>query len=141
MTRSWPEGIGSGSPAEEPEIDAHVVEALRALDPCSADEGYWSRFRAAVLRRAAPELARRRLAARVTVAEVLASWARTVVPTALLAAAIAGVVLMKAREAPAPRPVDVEEMLVAGMEGSSIPATLGGEGTDAGAVTFAMGTF
>ena len=53
-------------PAGEPELDAELSAALRALDPATDDATYWLRFRAWVVESAAPELARRRLAAGVT---------------------------------------------------------------------------
>ena len=60
----------------------------------------------------------------VTMGDVLTSWARMVVPTAVLAAALAGMVLMRTHTVSVAAPARVEELLVAGMEGETIPTTL-----------------
>lgn len=109
--------------------DMTVAELLGRLSPEADDPSYWVRFRARVMRAAAGELARRRLMAEMTVADVLVSWARAVVPTAVLAAALAGLVLLHAHMAPAPTPAPVEELLVAGIEGETIPTTLARNGS------------
>ena len=80
---------------EEPGRDARLTQALRALDPGSTDRGYWPRFHRTVMGAARDELARRRMLADATVSDIVASWARTVVPTALLAAAVAALLLME----------------------------------------------
>ncbi|MCG6987257.1 MAG: hypothetical protein LJF06_03575 [Gemmatimonadetes bacterium] len=104
--------------------DMAVAELLGPLSPEVDDPSYWMRFKTRVMRGASGELARRRLMADVTVGDVLVSWARAVVPTAVLAAALAGLMLMRAHVAPAATPARVEELLVAGMESETIPATL-----------------
>lgn len=106
----------TGRPSDGP------VRALGSLDPGVDDVGYWNRFEGWVLAAAGPELARRRLIADVTVGHVLTSWARTLVPTALVAAALAGLLLMSDSRAPAPLPLSVEEMLVADLGEEPIPA-------------------
>ena len=73
-----------------------VAEALETLDPANADANYWFRFHGRVMAGASAELARRRMMARLTVADVMASWSRTVVPTAMLAAAVAALILVRA---------------------------------------------
>jgi len=104
--------------------DIEVAELLGSLSPSVEDPTYWMRFKAQVLRAASTELARRRMMAEVTVADVLTSWARAIVPTAVLAAALAGMILLRAHTVPIAAPARVEELLVAGMEGETIPTTL-----------------
>lgn len=104
--------------------DMAVAELLGRLSPEVDDPSYWMRFKTRVMRGASGELARRRLMADVTVGDVLVSWARAVVPAAVLAAALAGVMLMHAHVTPVAPPARVEELLVAGMESETIPATL-----------------
>ena len=70
--------------------------ALEASDPAYADTNDWFRCRSWVMTGAARELARRRVMADLTVGDVLTSWARAVVPTAVLAAVMAGIMLMLA---------------------------------------------
>jgi hypothetical protein len=76
------------------------------------------RFRAWVMNGAARELARRRMMARMTVGDVVQSWSRALIPTALLAAVLAGIVLWRSG---APLPISVEELLVSEIEGETIP--------------------
>jgi len=104
--------------------DMQIASWLEAVDPASADPNYWLRFQSWVLKNAAPELARRRLMAQLTMGDVMSSWARTVIPTAVLAAALAGMLLFRGPPVPAPVPVGVEELLIAEVEGATIPATL-----------------
>lgn len=129
------EHIGVPWPAErddEEAVDPRLRRFLGALDPAAADEGYWPRFHQAVLRRSAGELARRRALADLSVTELVSSWARAVVPTALLAAAVAGLLLL---DLPSATPWDpasetilgVEDVLNDGAEGQSIPAVLSDE--------------
>ena len=104
------------------EIDVHTRTLLAVLDPERRDPGYWRRFHAWVVTAAAPELARRRRAARATVSEVVLSWWRMLVPTALVTAVLAAALLM--RERPADEPVayvDVDELLVEGIEAPEMP--------------------
>jgi hypothetical protein len=77
------------------DIERHVP--LGALDPGERDPRYWERFHDAVLRAAAPELARRR-AMPLTVGGVLLSWGRMIVPGAVAAAAVAALLLVPAGE-------------------------------------------
>ncbi len=76
--------------------DPRIAEALETLDPASRDANYWFRFHGGVMAGAASELARRRMMARLTIVDVMASWSRTVVPTAMLAAAVAALILVRA---------------------------------------------
>ena len=94
------------------------VHDLAILDPGFDDPVYWSRFRSCVVARAAGELARRRAAAEVGVADFLQAWARTVIRTAAIAAAIAAVLLMRDRPATA---WGVEDALTRGLEDRTLP--------------------
>ncbi len=91
---------------------------LAVLDPGLDDPGYWSRFLSVVMERAADELSRRRLAAEVGVVDFLQSWSRTVIRAALIAAAIAGVLLLRDRPATT---LGVEEALTMGLEDRTLP--------------------
>ena len=75
--------------------DMLLAEQLAALDPATEDPNYWFRFHAGVMSKAARSLAQRRVIAELTVADVVASWGRTIVPTAALAAALAGIILLR----------------------------------------------
>ena len=99
--------------------DMLLAERLSALDPASEDPNYWLRFRGRVMTDAARALAHRRLIAQLTVADVVASWGRTIVPTAALAAALAGILLVRAATG---GPVEVEISPVAQFE--DVPVTL-----------------
>jgi len=98
--------------------DRELAEALHHIDPASQDPRYWLKFRAWVMNGAALELARRRMIAQMTVGDVVHSWARALVPTALLAAVLAGILLW--RFGPVP-PMTVEELLVSEIQGETIP--------------------
>jgi hypothetical protein len=119
--------------------DLELAEALSVIDPARVDPNYWLRFRSWVMGAAARELARRRLMAQLTVGDVVQSWARTVVPTAVAAALIAGLLLIKGSTLGAPLPIGVEELLVSEIEGETIPMML--EAEEAEAVAFASEGF
>ena len=119
--------------------DDVLAQALGLLDPAHEDPNYWFRFRSWVLSNATAELARRRLMHELTVADVMSSWARGVVSTAALAAALAGLLLVRGPGAPPPQPVGVEELVVSDIEGEAIPTLLGAE--TSGAVAFASEIF
>lgn len=67
---------------------------LGALDPAAKDPGFWLRFHNRVMADAGGELARRRTAGDLSIADVVFAWRRTLVPMALLAAALAGILLL-----------------------------------------------
>ena len=119
--------------------DMELAEALSVLDPARGDPNYWLRFRSWVLGAAARELSRRRLMAQLTVGDVVQSWARTVVPTALVTALLAGVLLLRESALSAPLPISIEEVLVSEIEGETIPMML--EAEEALVVTFASEIF
>ena len=117
--------------------DVELGSYLRFVDPASSDPNYWLRFQSWVLKSAGPELARRRLMADLTVGDVIMGWSRTLVPAAMLAAALAGLFAMRSgTTAAAPVAVGVEELLVVGIEDETIPVTLDNDET-ATAVAFA----
>lgn len=119
--------------------DPEIAAWLRALDPATEDPNYWLRFRSWVMESAGPELARRRILANVTVGDVLQSWSRTLVPTALLAAAVAGLALLRGPVMPESTPLGVEELLVSELTDDPIPAALAPEVGNA--VTFVADHF
>jgi hypothetical protein len=114
MNREWPD---TGM-RDELGRDVEISQALSAIDPASQDPNYWPRFRTWVMTGAGRELARRRMVARMTVGDVVHSWARTLVPTALLAAVLAGLLLWRSGS---PVFMSVEELLVSEIEGETIP--------------------
>lgn len=122
--------------------DMELAALLGLVDPASADPNYWLRFQSWVLRAAAPELARRRLMANLTVGDVLVGWARAVVPAAVAASLVAGLLLVRSPRGAGEiaSAASVEDLLVAGMETETIPATLL-EGEGAASVTFAAERF
>lgn len=122
MSERW-NGRGGG-PADEPGSDAALPSALALIDPASGDPNYWLRFRDWVLRNAAPELARRRLMAELTVGDVMTSWARAVVPTAVLAATLAGIILLRGQQTPGQELVSVDELVLAEVGDVTVPADL-----------------
>jgi hypothetical protein len=94
------------------------VHDLAILDPGLNDPGYWFRFRSRVMERASGELSRRRIAAELGVTDFLESWSRTVIRAAAIAAAIAGLLLLR------DRPVTVwgvEEALTTELEDRTLP--------------------
>jgi len=114
------------SPSDDIGRDTQIAAMLAPLDPATTDRGYWLRFQSRLMRAAAPELARRRMLPDLTMGDILTGWARAVVPTAVLAAAIAALALIQGwpiQLRPAGS-VTLEEMLVAGMESETIPQAL-----------------
>lgn len=115
---------GRADRSEEPGRDTRLARALESLDPASHDPNYWFRFHSRVMAGASSELARRRLLADLTVGDVLASWSRTLVPTAMLAAAVAALILVRAGASPLQQPVSVEEFLLTDIPAETVPAML-----------------
>jgi len=104
--------------------DMVLAEALETLDPASHDPNYWFRFHGRVMAGAGSELARRRMMANLTVVDVLVSWSRTVVPTAMLAAAVAAFLLVRAG---AGSMNGGDEVLVAESENEVVPVMVPAE--------------
>jgi len=131
-------GQGSGGGSDELGRDMELASALAFVDPATTDPNYWLRFQSWVMARAGHELARRRMMADLTIGDVLSGWARAVVPSAMIAAVVAGFVLLHAAPATAPARVTVEDLLLVGLEDETIPATLtADEDAAAEAVAFA----
>ena len=106
--------------------DPDMESLLAEVDPAVGRRGYWATFHRSVMDAARFELARRRRAMEATVAGTVTSWARAVVPSALLTAAAAAVILLVV---PAPGPtvdpeLGMEEMLFIGLEDEPIPSGL-----------------
>lgn len=104
---------------DEPVRDAWLEDALGALDPVADASRYWFEFHRVVMLVAAPELARRRRRAEVTVSDVVFSWSRTLVPAAMIAAATALFLVQRPDTAAGPLPLRLEEILREGLELSS----------------------
>lgn len=119
--------------------DMELAEVLSVLDPARGDPNYWLRLRAWVMGAAARELSRRRLMAQLTVGDVMHSWARTVVPTAVATALLAGLLVFRGSALSAPLPIGVEELLVSEIQGETIPMML--EAEESRAVVFASEIF
>lgn len=136
MNRDWNDAVN----AYDPVRDVELAEALAEIDPGTREPNYWLRFRVWVMSSAARELARRRLMAQLTVGEVVRSWAGAVVPTALLAAVLAGLLLLRSGVLSQPQPIGVEELLVSEVQGETIPTMLGPD-TDGETVAFASEAF
>jgi hypothetical protein len=129
---------GSDGGSDELGRDMELASALAFVDPATGDPNYWLRFQSWVMARAGHELARRRMMADLTIGEVLSGWARAVVPTAVVAAIVAGFVLLRTTPVSVPARVTVEDLLLVGLEDQTIPATLtNDEDAAAEAVAFA----
>lgn len=135
-------GHGRNRPMEVEGADPVVARALASLDPGHGEPGYWSRFHRGVMAAASRELARRRLVRDVTVGDVVFGWGRALVPSAMLAAAVAAFLLLQSESPPRVIPLGVEEMLADGLEGATIPAVLTSESPlDAGGMRFASESY
>lgn len=113
------------------------VRALRAADPARGEPGYWDRFGASVVDRAALELAARRRRTRESVQAILSGWSRPLIPLAVAAAVAAALLAVgdaRQRERPGqatvatemPAPA-LEDVLDAGVGDGSLRAVLAGE--------------
>ncbi len=67
---------------------------LEALDPGRGDPGFWIRFHSRVLAQAQGELERRRMAQESGIADTVFAWRGILVPLTLMAAALAGILLV-----------------------------------------------
>jgi hypothetical protein len=133
MNRDWNDSVETDDLGR----DRELAEALFNLDPASQDPKYWLRFRTWVMNGATLELARRRMIAQMTVGDVVQSWARALVPTALLAAVLAGILLWRVGSMP---PMTVEELLISEIQGETIPM-MASPARSFEAVTFASEAF
>ncbi len=123
---------GQGGPPDAP----RMRRALEALDPSTVEPSYWFLFHRGVMTSLAGELERRSRLAALTVSDVLVSWSRTLVPAAMLAAAVAAFLLLGPFGG-SPLPVGVDELLA---DGIGVPAPITTEGGD-GVVSFAAESF
>ena len=105
------------------------ITLLRALDPAHDRPGYWERFRAEIMERAAFELARRRELARESVELVLSGWSRSLVPVAAAAAVIAAIMLgSENTQDPGPgTPLVLEEVLATDLGDEVLQTVIAGE--------------
>lgn len=97
------------------------------------------RFHGQVMRRVDGELARRRMASDFGVVEVVFAWRKALVPVALMAAALAGLLLVGTEPEPQLAPVALEEELTRDLEGEPIPVVLSGEHGTVEAAVLALG--
>ncbi|MXW18275.1 MAG: hypothetical protein F4139_16615 [Gemmatimonadetes bacterium] len=118
-----PFGSTNGDFAREPRTSLEVV------DPGYRSPGYWGRFHAAVMERAAFELARRRRLARESVAAVLSGWSRRLIPVAVAAAAVAVFLIgSEVRHAADPGPpLVLEDVLASEVEDGALPVVMSGQ--------------
>lgn len=109
--------------------DEKRITLLRALDPAHDRPGYWERFRAEIMERAAFELARRRELARESVELVLSGWSRSLVPVAVAAAVIAVIMLgSETTQDPGPgTPLVLEEVLATDLGDEVLQTVIAGE--------------
>jgi hypothetical protein len=133
MNRDWNDSVETDDLGR----DRDLAEALFHIDPASEDPKYWLRFRTWVMNGATLELARRRMITQMTVGDVVHSWARALVPTALLAAVLAGILLWRVGSVP---PMTVEELLISEIQGETIPM-MASPARSFEAVTFASEAF
>jgi len=110
---------------------------LGILDPGSRDPGFWLRFHSRVMGEAQSELARRKMADDLSVVDVLFAWRRALVPMALLAAALAGILIIGHEPQPPVQLVALEEVLAEDLNLLPIHSVLSGEGGSQAAL-FAM---
>ena len=102
---------------------------MEVVDPGYGRPGYWKRFHAAVMERAAFELARRRGIVRESVAAVLSGWSRSLIPVAAAAAAVAAFLVgSEVRHAADARPpLALEDLLADEVEDEIPPFEIGGQ--------------
>ena len=101
---------------------------LEALDPGSRDPGFWLRFHGRVMASSQAELARRRMLGNPGVVDVVFAWRKALVPMALLAAAMAGILLMESEAEPPVQLVALEEVLTEDLNLLTASGVLIGDG-------------
>ncbi len=118
-------------PGEVSMEDNDRMTSLQAVDPGHGRPGYWDESRARIMERVAFELARRRAAARESVAAVLSGWSRSLIPAAVAAAAIAAVlVATEARQGSGPAPqLVMQDMLGEGADDGAFEILLSADRT------------
>jgi len=100
---------------------------LDALDPGSRDAGFWLRFHSRVMDSAQAELARRRMVGELGIVDVVFAWRKALVPMALLAAVMAGILMMGPESETSIRIVALEEVLTEDLNLFSTSGVLAGE--------------
>ena len=110
---------------------------LRGLDPERSDPGYWGRFHASIVDRAAFELAARRRRARESVQAILSGWSRPLIPLAVAAAVAAALLAVEGgagkgelsgpQASTEPPALVLEDVLDDGVGDGSLRAVLAGE--------------
>jgi len=105
------------------------IRLLRVLDPAHDRPGYWERFRAEIMERAAFELARRRDRARESVELVLSGWSRSLIPVALAAAVIAAIMVGSeaVRDSGSGAPLVLEDVLATDFSDEVLETAITGE--------------
>jgi len=105
------------------------ITLLRVLDPAHDSPGYWERFRAEIMERAAFELARRRDRARESVELVLSGWSRSLIPVALAAAVIAAIMVggEAVRDSGPGTPLVLEDVLASDFSDEVLETAITGE--------------
>ena len=118
-----PVAATNGDSLEEPRARLEVV------DPGHGLPGYWERFHATVMERAAFELARRRKVARESVASVLSGWSRSLIPVAVAAAVVAAFLVgSEVRHAvDASPPLVLEDVLANEVGDGALQAVMSGQ--------------
>ena len=105
------------------------ITLLRVLNPAHDSPGYWERFRAEIMERAAFELARRRDRARESVELVLSGWSRSLIPVALAAAVIAAIMVGSeaVRDSDPGAPLVLEDVLASDFSDEVLETAITGE--------------
>jgi hypothetical protein len=102
--------------------------ALESLDPGHQEPGFWLSFQSRVMADARDELARRRMLGGASVVDVVFAWRKTLVPLALMAAALAGILMGGAGSSEEPvQMVAVEELLTEDLNLLSTSGVITGE--------------
>ncbi|MGM0668694.1 MAG: hypothetical protein ACQET1_03190 [Gemmatimonadota bacterium] len=101
---------------------------MESFDPASKDPGFWIRFHNRVMAEAQTELARRRMTGDLSVADVVFAWRKALVPAALLAAALAGILIMGHEPGMSMQTVALEEVLTEDLSLLDRSGVLSGEG-------------
>jgi len=123
---------GRGSPPvgdTNGDLTREARASLEIVDPGYRLPGYWERFHATVMQRAAFELARRRRLARESVAAVLSGWSRSLIPVAAAAAVVAAFLVGSEvrHAADAAPPLVLEDVLASEIEDVALQGVMGGQ--------------
>lgn len=111
------------SDADDETRDARVASWLSELDPGRDDPAYWMGFHRQAVDASRLELLRRRRESERSVAGVVSGWSRTVIPAALMAAAVAGFLLAQPDVTDSSPEVTLDDLITMGAPGP-IPADM-----------------